>query len=214
MKIGLISDIHASYPSLIKALRIFKQVGVNKILCAGDLVEKGEQGDKVVRLIRDLTIPCVLGNHDEMAPGNQQWVKDNMDLSHRNAQNLLLQPDSIAYLLSLPRQLHFEWTGLRLLLVHGSPASNVEYLTLKTPAQRYRNHAKSADADIIIFGHSHVPLHYVVDDVHFINPGSVQSGEGFLSHTCAILTLPDMQVTVYHLDDATHELLPAKSPPD
>jgi len=65
MKLGLISDIHADYPSLVKALRIFKRVGVNKILCAGDLVEKGDNGNEVVALIHRLKIPCVLGNHDE-----------------------------------------------------------------------------------------------------------------------------------------------------
>jgi predicted phosphodiesterase len=95
LRIGLLADIHANYPSLIKALQIFKQAKVDKILCAGDLVEKGEQGDEVVALIRELNIPCVLGNHDEMAPSNQQWVKDNMDLSHTNAQNLLLKPSNI-----------------------------------------------------------------------------------------------------------------------
>lgn len=212
MKIGLISDIHGDYPSLMKSLRIFKKVGVNKILCAGDLVEKGDEGDAVVALIEKLKIPCVLGNHDEMAPGNQQWVKDNMDLSHPRTKTLLLKPESLDYLEQLPRKLRFEWEGLRVLLVHGSPESNVEYLMLQTPYSRYATHAQAARANVIICGHTHRHMHYLVDDVHFINPGSVNKYVS--SHTCAILSLPEIKLTVFHLRDNKVEVMTPQTPPD
>ena len=212
MKIGLISDIHANYPALIKALKIFNDVGVNKILCAGDLVEKGEDGDAVVELIQKLKIPSVLGNHDEMAPENQQWLLNNMDLSHPKAQKALLKPESLDYLGGLPRNLRFEWEGLRVLLVHGSPASNIEYLNPKTPRDRFVQHSKIADADIIICGHTHRPMHYLVNGVHFINPGSVKPGNYISSHTCAVLTLPQKLLVLYHLEGNHQETLPPYIP--
>lgn len=212
MKIGLISDIHADYPSLIKALRIFKQANVNRILCAGDLVEKGEYGNQVVALINRLKIPCVLGNHDEMAIGNQQWIKENMDLSHPHIQNSLLISETLDYLDQLPRKLRFEWDGIRILLVHGSPKSNVEYLMPSTRVSQFAKHAKDARATIIIYGHTHTALHYVINDVHFINPGSVCKTDVRASNSCAILTLPDIHVTLYNLEDAIEKELQAQFP--
>ncbi len=211
MKIGLISDIHGDFPSLVKALRVFQQVKVDKILCAGDLVEKGDRGDEVVALIHKLKIPCVMGNHDEMAPNNQQWLKDNMDITHPNTKKQLLQPETIDIIEQFPRKLRFEWHNLRILLVHGSPTSNVEYLMKTASIKRFAEHARNARADIIICGHTHNPMHYYVDDVHFINPGSVIKGVS--SHTCAILTLPEKQVTLYYLETGDSENLIPQTPP-
>lgn len=214
MKIGLISDVHGDYPSLLKALRIFKSEHVNKILCAGDLVEKGEQGDEVVALINQLKIPCVLGNHDEQAPGNQQWLKDNMDTAHPNVKNQILKPETLDIIEQFPRKLRYEWQKLRILLCHGSPASNVEYLMTTAPYERFAEHARRARADIILCGHTHRPMHYLVEDVHFINPGATCEGEFISSNTCAILTIPQKSVTLYHLDTGTSEELIAHPPPN
>jgi len=144
-----------------------------------------------------------------MAIGNQQWIRDNMDLSHQHIQNSLLNSDTLDYLDQLPRKLRFEWDGIRILLVHGSPVSNVEYLRPTTPASQFADHAENARAKIIICGHSHTIMHFISQDVHFINPGSVLKGVS--SHTCGILTLPDIQLTVYRLDNDTHEAVKPQS---
>jgi len=63
--------------------------------------------------------------------------------------------------------------GKRVLLIHGSPTSSEEHLTLKTPIQRYREIALTAKADFVIFWYSHIPFALQVNKVWFINPGSV-----------------------------------------
>lgn len=214
MKIGIISDVHGDFPSLIKALRIFKSEKVNKILCAGDLVEKGDQGDEVVAMIHSLKIPCVLGNHDEMAPGNQQWLHDNMDTAHPNVKKKILKPETLDIIEQFPRKLRYEWEGLRILLCHGSPTSNVEYLMPNKETRYFAEHARKARADIIICGHTHRPMHYVVDDVHFVNPGATCAGEFISSNTCAILTLPEKSVTIYELNTSKPETLAPQAPPN
>lgn len=212
MKIGLISDIHAHYDDLQTALRIFKSIGVDTIVCAGDLVEKGDDGDAVIALFQTVNIPCVLGNHDEVAADNQQWMKDHMDLSHPKSQKALLTSESLSYLGQLPRQLNFTWEGEHVLLVHGSPASNTEYLPATTPRERFLNHTQWTEADIIISGHTHRPMHVLVDGVHFINPGSVKPGKVVSSHTCAVLTLPQKLFVVYRLKDGKQETFPPQIP--
>ena len=63
--------------------------------------------------------------------------------------------------------------GLRVLLTHGSPTSNKEPLTPSTPEKRLRELVQTANAEVIICGHSHQPFTRKVDNVCFINTGSV-----------------------------------------
>lgn len=57
MKTGIISDIHAQYDSLEKALAILEREAVDEILYAGDLVEKGKDGDRVIPTLIERTPP-------------------------------------------------------------------------------------------------------------------------------------------------------------
>ena len=48
MRLGLISDIHADLGALDAALGALVERRVDRIVCAGDVVEKGPDGDAVV----------------------------------------------------------------------------------------------------------------------------------------------------------------------
>lgn len=74
MRLGLISDVHADLTALEKALHLLDFYQVDQILCAGDLVEGGQEGDGVVRRIQERTIMCVQGNHDREAFADQAWA--------------------------------------------------------------------------------------------------------------------------------------------
>lgn len=200
MKIGLISDIHADLPALQKALDLLRAEGVDQILCAGDLVEKGKYGNQVVHLIQDLQIPCVPGNHDAMAPVNQRWIRKNMDLDHPQVQSILLSDETLASLKILPQHLRFGYEGKRILLVHGTLKSNQEYLWDKSPSATIHDHAQQADADIVIYGHTHSPTYLSAGKVRFINPGSITNDDTRSSYTCAMLTLPECHVDVFPLE--------------
>ena len=200
MKIGLISDIHANLPALETALALLDAEKVDQILCAGDLVEKGEQGNEVVQLIRDRNIPCVKGNHDAMAPINQRWIRNNMELDDPRVQKKLLSQESLDFLKTLPLQLRFEWEGYRILLVHGTPDSNREYLWEKSPRNKIFDQADRADADIIVYGHTHALTYFSTGKVKFINPGSVTKHDRRSSSTCAVLTLPICHVEGFSLE--------------
>lgn len=213
MKIGIIADIHAQLDSLQKALAIFEREGVEKIVCAGDIVEKDFYGDAVVRLLREKKIPSVRGNHDEAAVSNQRWFRQNMDaglvqktLMHleqgnNRLQTRLLTDKSLIYLQNLPFELRFSWEGQKVLLVHGSPNSNSQYLTGNMPDSFLRHVLEGVNADIIICGHSHSPMRRELDGMLLINPGSVcYSNHPRESHSCGILTVPAREFTVISLD--------------
>ncbi len=52
MKLGLIADVHADLDALQMALSRLKQAGVDSTICAGDLVEKGMDGDAVIDFLQ------------------------------------------------------------------------------------------------------------------------------------------------------------------
>ena len=197
--LGLIADIHGDLTALESALALLQEKQVDSIVCAGDLVEKGEHGDAVVRMIRERDIPCVLGNHDEAAISNQKWLLENADLNHPNMRGRLLAEDTLAYLRDLPRTLRFTYAGQRVLLVHGTPRSNVDYLLEQSMPDKFKESAHGAEADAIIYGHTHSPLMAHFGDVRFYNPGSICIGGKIQRRCCATLRLPDYTFTVFDL---------------
>jgi predicted phosphodiesterase len=66
--------------------------------------------------------------------------------------------------------------GPRVILVHGSPTLNTLYWTEDRPDDFCLTMARLAGAkpgDVIAFGHTHIPWHREVGQIHFVNTGSV-----------------------------------------
>jgi putative phosphoesterase len=179
MRLGIISDIHADIAALVTALQFLERQRVDQIICAGDLIDKGLDAVDVVRLIEYRSIPCVAGNHDH-GEG-----KDRLD------------PQGKAFLKRLPDTLNLTLDGKRLLVAHGAPWSENVYVYPKTERHVFRRMAHEARADIVILGHTHVPLIAQYRDVWIFNPGSVCRMYTAGSHTCGILTLPECSFEVY-----------------
>lgn len=181
MKIGIISDIHGDYRALERVLeRLDNHHQVDEILCAGDLVGRGPEQEKVVETIRKRDIPTVRGNHDE-------WY------THFSQENT-------TYLQSLPIDWEGTYAEKRIFMCHGKPGNNLWGL--------YRDHVsktllnmmlQSLRADVLITGHTHVPMFMEVKLGCVINPGSIYtfSTSRATSHTYGILNLPEMSFDLY-----------------
>jgi uncharacterized protein len=66
--------------------------------------------------------------------------------------------------------------------------------------------AKEVQADIVCFGHSHILGAEMVDDVLFINPGSIRLPRGRRERTYAILELANQKVLLRIYDYGKGEL--------
>jgi len=64
-RIAIITDIHGNLPGLEAVWRDIDSCACDRVVCLGDLVDGGDYNDEVVRFLRDASVPCVLGNHDE-----------------------------------------------------------------------------------------------------------------------------------------------------
>jgi putative phosphoesterase len=81
-------------------------------------------------------------------------------------------PENKAFLRSLLPQIRLEVNGKRVLMVHGSPRKINEYLYEDRGQASLERIAKGADADVLVFGHTHLPYVKEVAGVLFVNTGS------------------------------------------
>ncbi len=195
MDVGIISDVHGDIAALEAALDRLERVHqVHQVLCAGDLVGRGPEPDSVVQRIREQHIPTVRGNHDE-------W-------SHT------LSPENKAYLRTLPLEWRGQFEGVRVFMCHGKPGNNLWGL--------YRDHVSSTllnmmlsslNVDVLITGHTHVPMFMRVNQGCVINPGSLYTFENVrsTSHTYGVLHLPEMRFDLYDLQIQPVEPLQLKA---
>ncbi|MFN8562669.1 MAG: metallophosphoesterase family protein [Anaerolineae bacterium] len=93
------SDVHGDTQPETALERLDNYHNVDQVLCAGDLVGRGPQPEKVVQLIRERGIVTVRGNHDD-------W---NYGLSAENK----------AYLKDLPLEWRAEVGGRSIFMCHG-----------------------------------------------------------------------------------------------
>lgn len=195
MTVALIGDVHANLPALEAVLAHAARRRPDAIWNVGDSVGYGPFPDEVVRRLNDPGIVSIIGNYDLKVLAFKDGQKK---LKKKRAEKCLafkwayenLSKKSRKFLRSLPEEIRLEAGGWRVLIVHGSPALNEEHLTPDTPADRLRELAATAEADAILFGHSHVPLARKVAGVWFINPGSVgRPDDGDPRASYAILTL-------------------------
>jgi putative phosphoesterase len=196
MEIGIIADIHADFHALRIALDIMGGQGADITLCAGDLVEKGPYGDKVVELLREQAIPCVMGNHDYSARANYTWRLEHPDLAERYHDVSL---ETLSYLKDLPQTLELSLEGRCLHVAHGTPWSFDTYVFPYSSRQVFKRVAHVANADVVILGHTHEPMVARFRERWIVNPGSVCETYSHGSGTCAVLSLPSCNLKVFDL---------------
>jgi putative phosphoesterase len=200
MRIGLIADIHADLSALQRALDLLEREGVDQVVCAGDLIEGGgEAASAVIQALQARAIPCVMGNHDEWTIQDQAWLRQHTDLDHPGVRVFLLDEAAIAFLKRMPKTRRFTWEGRRLVMAHGVPWGEYWFVYPNSGNDLLRRVASAAQAEVVILGHTHLPMLAQVDGVWIVNPGSVCGTHTSGSRTCAILTLPDGSFEVYDI---------------
>jgi len=197
--VGILADIHGDLEGFRNALVIFEQHGVKRILCAGDVVDRGSSADEIVHIIQEMGIICIAGNHDRTVVTNQaRWrAKDNAERLREVGR--IVSDETIEFLKTLPDFDHITIAGKRILIAHGVPWSDVIGVfpdsRQSTFDRIYREYGE--DYDIILLGHTHHPIHAQIDALTILNPGSIYGVTIRDSHTCAILKLPSLDFDLY-----------------
>ncbi len=190
MRYALISDIHANVQALDAVLADIDARGdVDAVYHLGDLVGYSSTPNEVVERLRTRAIAGIAGNYDSTVAtdythcGCKSESERQEELAHISYEFTrgAVSPATKRYLAGLPFSLDLRphgghASGPRLVLVHGTPTLNTVYFTEDRPDDFCRKMAASVGlkaGDLLAFGHTHKPWHRQVDDIHFVNTGSV-----------------------------------------
>ncbi|MGS0744233.1 metallophosphoesterase family protein [Glaciimonas sp. GG7] len=174
MKIAVISDIHGNLAALEAVLADIQMRGVDLIVNLGDILSGALQPCETADRLMALNFPTIKGNHERQVLSG--------DLSRMGPSDLYayetIRPDQRQWIAALPTSLTFD----DVLLVHGTPTSDLEYFLETVTESGCRpatmaeiiSRAGSANASLILCGHTHLPRSVRLDDGRLIvNPGSV-----------------------------------------
>jgi predicted phosphodiesterase len=159
VKVAVVSDVHANWHALEAVLADIDAQTPDEIWCLGDLVGYGPQPNRCTTEIAERAQICLAGNHDLGVLGRLELSEFSPDAAAvaRWTQGVL-DDEPRAFLTSL------EPMGARggADLFHGSPHDPVwEYVLSEGSARRAFEETSS---DIILVGHSHVPIALRLED--------------------------------------------------
>lgn len=165
MQIALFSDVHANFPALEAMFVDIDSRKPDAIYCLGDLVGYNIWPNEVINKIRQRGIATISGNHD-LKVKKKTSEKEGIIIDVKSFAYQLVGEEEKNYLLSLPSSIRLtfycNYTSINLLLVHGSPNSVNEYLFEELEEAYLSEIMKTANADILCFGHTHKPYHRVI----------------------------------------------------
>lgn len=199
MKLGLISDIHADWRALERAVTTLnEQHHVDAIWCAGDVVGRGRYPDEVVQYLAQHDIPTVMGNHDELAltPLRSRYGR-------YFGQQVGVGESALRWLATLPRTYRARLGGRTVVMVHGTPRSNSEGLGIQpNRVEQHLQWLNRVAADVLVVGHTHTPMRLQNRHGIIVNPGSLFNPAGFQrasSQTFGVLELDGLAFKTFPL---------------
>jgi putative phosphoesterase len=187
VKLGIVSDLHCNIDGLDRALEIMGPI--DALLCLGDSIYEYSFSNEVVGRLRALDALTILGNHEEVflgAAGERARSRPEIDRS------------LLDWLAERPHRHELRIDGKRILMVHSTPwePRGSYVLPHSSELQRFGE----ADADIVLYGHTHRQVVRRVGRVLVVNPGSAGDARdprngGQLS--CAVLDTATEEVVVH-----------------
>jgi predicted phosphodiesterase len=213
MRALVVSDLHSNAAALRAVLKRVRRKSFHEIVCLGDFVGYGAEPNQVLDLMRTARQKkyYIRGNHDRVAAGLDDgrtfnapareaafWTRDHLSGPNRKfVQKLTVGP--------------VDHGGV--LLCHGSPYDEDEYVFTESHAAQILD---SFDARLILYGHTHLPVIFSIDEQgivagmlvrgeatfhldparrYLINPGSVGQPRDRNPHaSCAIVNTDRMTV--------------------
>jgi len=186
LKLGVVSDLHCNIDGLDRALEIMGPI--DALLCLGDSIHQFRFSNAVIGRLRELDALTILGNHEEifLSPdGGPARAVAEIDRS------------LLDWLAERPHRRELRIDGKRILMVHSTPWEPRGSYVLPTSSELER--FGEADADIVLYGHTHQQVVRRVGRVLVVNPGSAGIGRDLRNGgqlSCAVLDTVTEEVVV------------------
>jgi putative phosphoesterase len=176
MKIAVISDIHGNCLALETVLADIKQMGVDQMVCLGDVIQGGPQPTETLAIMRELVCPVVMGNTDDwMLTGATAEPVTELQKEIREWTVSQLSETDLAFMREFAPTVEIELSKIKkLLCFHGSPKSYDDHIL---PPMDDSELAELLGDDltsrIYTGGHVHSQVVRRIGDTFYFRPGSV-----------------------------------------
>lgn len=228
MRFAVLGDIHGNLEALKAAYMAAVASKAEKIFHLGDLGGYAPFVNEAVDFLIEHDIPGVQGNYDEAVANNREHCgcKYENPLQAEMAElsfswtKFRTTAKSKEYMRSLPPEISFSAEGKRVKIFHAAPHKNNLYWYEDRPEKFFREMAEKADADVMIYGHTHKPYRKEFEGKVFINAGSVGKPKDGDPRTCATIveiTLDSVAVdfirTAYDVEKVASAIMNSGLPP-
>jgi len=168
VRVAALADVHGNAPALAAVLEEVERESPDLVVFCGDLTW-GSLPQETLALVRSLEIPArfVRGNADRMVAVDTE--------SQRGPWMASMHADEdLGFLASFEPTVSVDVDGLgATCFCHGSPRSDEECVTERTPAERVREFMAGREERVVVTAHVHVQYDRTVEGVRLLCPGSV-----------------------------------------
>jgi putative phosphoesterase len=164
MRLGLISDVHGDIAALERAWEHLTALGVERVVCAGDVVGYGPEPDRVVAFLAEHGIATAAGNHDH-------WAVRRAARRHDPYGGGRAGSATLAFLDALPPCLMLSIGGRFVVVRHVAPGDDPR--RGRPPVAEVRDYLDLMGAALLVAGHTHAPSWYRTPKGLAVNPGSL-----------------------------------------
>jgi len=167
VRVAALADVHGNAVALEAVLAEVREAGVDIVVFCGDLTW-GPLPNETLALVRSLDLPArfVRGNADRsvgvLDSERGTWMASQHD------------EDATAFVNGFAGHVVVDVEGLGpTRFVHGSPRSDEECVTPRTPPERVREFIVGVPERVVVTSHVHDSYERFVDGVRLVGPGSV-----------------------------------------
>lgn len=175
MRLALLSDQHANDVAFRAALEDVERLGVEEVVCLGDVAQGGAEPAPTLDRLASLGCETVLGNADalllEVPVDSPEPVTERL-LEVREWTLAQLGGSHLEQIRAFSPVVRRELDGVSLLFCHGSPRSYDDVLLPERGGEAvepYLGH----DAALLAGGHTHLQWTRRIEGGLYVNPGSV-----------------------------------------
>ena len=184
MKILLISDIHGNAEALRAVMQAERDADASVFL--GDALLSGPQANETLELLSTLNpIITIRGNHDDevLDPSTfRSWPAEWVALNDWILADL--DDSAVAKISTFTDAGWYEFGGISAYLHHGDLGSRDLAAVPDASDEVFELLAGGTDAELVLFGHTHVQFTHHIGSRTFINPGSVGQPRCGVLHAC------------------------------
>lgn len=166
MKYAVISDLHSNLEALTAVLERIDTIGVDQIVCLGDVVGYNASPNECVAIVREREIPSICGNHDAVACGlTEPWGFNPIALAAAMWTRETLEPHNREWLRALPDSRRFD----DFFACHGSPSDRDTYMFGWEDVIPHAECLHEQESSLCFFGHTHCPGIFSLDGVYTVD---------------------------------------------